>query len=342
VNAPTQVDPFAWWRLAIAGKAPTLNVDDPPKPGFYRSGPFAVAYWYKDGALKCRVNDKPVGEQDALEKWPFASKKPVTHEAYTARIESGEWASECPAVTEDIRIARNPEANTFVGLRKRIEVLQAAAEAMMKAGGAKTQESADAAADLTDRLSKLWKQSDGLRTVEKQPHLDASRDVDDKWRPLLAGAALYKSIKAVVTDPWLKHLDREKAKALAEAQRVADAARAAAEAASRKIDELAPNANDGESNALVIDAAKAADATAQAAAANVERVANTKVTAGTRGRVTHLRKVDVVTITHRALLLAHFSEREEITAVLQTLAERAVAAGQEVPGVTVTKEGAAA
>jgi hypothetical protein len=340
MNAPVQVDQYDFWRRRLKGEVIPIH-DGEPQAGFYRNGPSAVAYWFdKDGKIRCRVDNQNVAEQDAMERWPFASKKPVSHEAYTARIEACQWPSESKAVSEDIEIARtDPNANTFEGLQKRIAKLRAAADALIHAGAATTQESSDAAADLTDRLSKLWTQSDNLRKVEKQPHLDAEREVDNKWRAVLAAALIYKNIKAVVTEPFLKALQREKDRAAAVARAAVEAARLAAEEAERKLAEVPTNAGNNE---LIQEAAQTAQEAVVAAEARVAQVEATKVTAGTRGRVTHLRNTDVLVIENYDLVLAHFATHANVVEAVSALAEAALKSGGTVPGATLKKEGNAA
>jgi hypothetical protein len=67
-----------------------------------------------------------------------------------------------------------------------------------------------------------------------------------------------------------------------------------------------------------------------------------KVTAGTRGRAVAMRTVKTTTIIDRAAVLAHFAEHADVTALLQTLAERSVRAGLTPPGVEVRETKVAA
>jgi hypothetical protein len=343
MNAPTQIDQYDFWRRRIKGEELAGDLNE-PQAGFYRNRSDAVAYWFdKEGQLRCRVNDVTlaVDAHGVLETWPFASKRPVTHEAYKAKLATGNWPSESKAVSEDIVIARtDPNANTFEGLQRRIGLLKAAAEAMVQAGGAKTEDVSDAAADIADRLSKLCAAADNARKVEKQPHLDACRDVDDKWRAVIAAAEFYKRVKAVVCEPFLKAQKAEQDKAIAEARRKAEEARLAAEEAALKAAQVAHGSN--APNELVEQAAADAKALAEAAAANAAHVAAQTVTAGTRGRSIGLRKNTVVIIEDREKVLAFFHDREEITALLQTMAEKAIKAGIAVPGTKVDKEEKAA
>ncbi|MCK1465808.1 hypothetical protein IVB34_47880 [Bradyrhizobium sp. 2] len=50
----------------------------------------------------------------------------------------------------------------------------------------------------------------------------------------------------------------------------------------------------------------------------------------------------MVTIADRAAVLAFFADNDQVTEVLQKLAEKVTAAGVTVPGVTITEEQRAA
>src|SRR4051812_22359942 len=105
MNAPTQIDQYSFWRRRLAGEEIAIDANE-PQAGFYRNGANAVAYWFdKDGKLRSRLNADNIEELRALEIWPFASKRPVAHEAYKAKLETGNWPSESKAVSEDIVIA---------------------------------------------------------------------------------------------------------------------------------------------------------------------------------------------------------------------------------------------
>lgn len=66
-----------------------------------------------------------------------------------------------------------------------------------------------------------------------------------------------------------------------------------------------------------------------------DQLPSAKVTAGSRGRPVALRTIKRAEIVDRAAVLAHFAEHEEISGLLQTLADRAIRAGFQVPGVKV-------
>ena len=192
-------------------------------------------------------------------------------------------------------------------LKDRIEDLARDADALINAGGAQSQDAADRASDLANRLAELHKTADTARAKEKRPHDEAAKTVQAKWLPLLGAAEVYKRIKSAVITPFL----------IAEAKKQRDAEEAAR---------------------------KAAKEAAQAGAPISEPVApRAAPKAGSGGRRSvALRTVRVLTIKDRDAVLKFFESNEAITDVLQKLAEKVTAVGVDVPGVTVSEEQRAA
>lgn len=335
--AEKPVDQYDFWRRRLKGEAVPIH-DGECQAGFYRDGDKAVAVWFKDGELRCRVNGKDIGANDAMDRWPFISKRPVSHEDYTARIESGTWPGESALVTQSNNA---PSDDSFEGIMAQIEEMSREAERLMALGAAKTQSQANEASDVADKLGKLFTKADNARKVEKQPHADAAAAVDDKWRPLTSAASIYKRLKDAVVEPFLKAQRIAKEKAEREAREAA--ARIAREAAEADADakratEEAARSGDTQAAEKAKAAADAAAQRAAAAEANANTIAATPITAGTRGRKTSLRSVTVVTIEDRAAVLEFFKDRAELTDLLQSMANTAVKAGFTVPGTKVSKE----
>lgn len=306
-------DQYDFWRRRMAGEVVPIH-DGEPQAGFYklrtRDGSWhPVAYWFaKDGTLRCRVGNQDINEQTANERWPYASKNPITHDVYKAVVAGEPWPDQHEAVIRDRANSTGAEdENSFDGLKDRIEDLARDAQKLIDAGPAADQSAADRASDLANRLAELQKAADAARAAEKKPLDEQVAAVQAKWKPLLGAADIYKRIKAAVITPFL----------------VAEAAKMrAAEEAARKA--------------------------AEAAAKTGEPIAETQAPraapkAGASGRrAVALRTVKVVTITDRAAVLAFFADNPIITEALQKMAEKATAAGVTVPGVTVTEEQKAA
>jgi len=308
------VDQYDFWRRRMAGEVVPIH-DSEPQAGFYRlktrDGTWhPCAYWFApDGSLRCRVGGKDINEQTANERWPWASKAPISHEVYKSVIAGNPWPDQHEGVIRDRANSLNaPDDQSFEGLKDRIEDLARDAQALIDKGAAPDQSAADRASDLANRLAELQNQADAARAAEKKPHDDAAAAVQAKWKPLLGVADIYRQIKAAVITPFLVAEDKK---------------RREAEAAARKAAE----------EAAKVGAPIPEPATMQRAAPK----------AGSNGRRSvALRSVKVITITDRDALLTFFAGNGQITEVLQKLAEKATAAGVKVPGVTVTEEQRAA
>lgn len=308
-------DQYDFWRRRLRGEVVPIH-DNDPQAGFYRlkrqDGTWvACAYWRKeDGTLRCRINGVDVAEPVAMDRWPWASKAPITHEVYQAVVVHGApWPDQHEAVIRDRVNSQNaPDDNSFDALKDRIEDLVRDADKLIKGGAAKSQEEADRASDLANRLGELWKKGDESRKTEKQPHDEAAKAVQAKWLPLLVTAEIYKRVKTAVVTPFLVAEDRKRKEAEAAMRNAAAAAAQAGEPAPEPPPEAAR-----------------------------------PVKAGSGGRRSvALRTVKQVEIVDRAAVLAFFADSQLITELLQTMSERAVRAGATVPGVKVSESQVAA
>ncbi len=213
---------WQWWTDALAGNFATIH-DGEPQTGYYkvrrkgRDGHLPVAYWRdsKSGEQRCHMDGEDFDAQRALEIWPYASKNPVTAEAYGERLRAGKWPGESLAV-----IGHNaaPVGNGLDAIKDRIEDLAREAERLIAAGGATSEEISDQASDLANTFGELEGQADKSRIEEKEPHLTAGRVVDTRWRPLIERAAeLNRRLKAVVVTPFLRKKEEERQKQAAAA-----------------------------------------------------------------------------------------------------------------------------
>lgn len=208
---------WEWWADAIKGNSSPIH-DGEPQCGYYRvkrkghdiDSP--VAYWFdtKTGEQRCHMDGADFDEQRALEIWPYASKKPVTEEAYSERLRTGKWPGDNAAV-----VGHNaaPVEASLAAIEDRIEDLAREAEKLINAGAATENAAADQASDLSNTFAELEKKADKLREEEKAPHLEAGRAVDGKWRAVINRAADLKSrLKRYVVTPFLLKQDEERRK----------------------------------------------------------------------------------------------------------------------------------
>jgi hypothetical protein len=213
---------WTWYLNALAGNAASIT-DGEPMTGFYRvrrkgqEGFSPVAYWIdsKTGKQRCHLDGKDFDEQRALEIWPYASKQPVTADAYDERLLTGKWPDEHSAV---VNHNRAPVADDIAALQDRIEDLAREAEKLITAGPAQTDDDCNQASDLAQTFGELEGKISRLHKVEKEPFLESGRAVDRKWFGLRDRAAeLKRRLKAAVVTPFLakKVEETEKADAAA-------------------------------------------------------------------------------------------------------------------------------
>lgn len=302
---------FAFWQKCIAGDKSQKLTIDAPEAGFYRlkrktkEGTTFVplVYWFDaDGALSCYLGESFVPEQRARMTWNYQIE-PIEFDLYVTIINGGHWPDLNTVVTKQAaQVGDNsaPDPNSFEGLRDALDALYAEAKTLVNKGAALSQSAADAAADLSDRLSKISKNAEAKRKVEKQPFLDGGREVDAKWNNITERAEkAYKAIKSSVIAPFLT--------AQKEAKR-----KEAEEQAKLGISQPDP--------------------------ATVHPSERESVKAGTRGRSVSLRQVKYAIIEDYAKALAHFANHEDVKDAVQNLCTRAVRNGVSIPGVTMIEK----
>lgn len=317
----SDADHFDHWRRRLAGEEIGCR-DGEPQCGYYRKGVTPVAIWMEGAELVALDGQREIIDQTRIaELWGFCHAQPITYELYVAVNERGEaWPDHHPAV---VSAAQAAPPSGFDAMRERIEAMAAEADALVKAGAAKTEDESNRAAHLAQTLGGLEAQSDKDRAAEKKPHDDAAKAVQTKWRPIIDRAAEAKTaLKRKVVEPFLT------AKARAEAEARQKALREAQEAAAQATD---------------------ADTKAQAEVAlhQAERATAAPVKAATRGGRVALRSVQVTTVTDIRAALRWFADRNEdvpaiIVEAVQKLAKGFAEMGTTVPGTTTTTEQRAA
>ena len=196
----------------------------------------------------------------------------------------------------------------------------------------KAVESADEAAGLNtllDLARKTAKDADAARADEKKPHLEAGKEVDAKWKPVIDAAnRIVDCCKASLT-PWniAEQKRKEAAAAVARAEAEAEAElrrHAAAEAA--------------EDNAGSIEAREHLDQVEQSAKAaeKIARKAEQAAAGTSRLRTTYRPEV-----TDLNAAIKHYwtADRDAFSALVLDLANRDVRAGKRaIPGITIHTE----
>lgn len=194
----------------------------------------------------------------------------------------------------------------------------------------KTQDQADKAAIWAKRLTAIKNRATDLHKVEKQPHLDAGRNVDNKWRGLKEDPdTLAKKLKAHVT-PFLQEQQRLEY-----------------ERQQRERDEAERKRREAEALAAQADVSNTA---AQAEAERLQQEANQqeqaaqaqKAQAGRTGARVSLRTFVSARIVDYDKAIKALSNHPEMKALVETLANRAIRAGVELDGVERFEEQRAA
>lgn len=313
-------DQFAWYKEAIDGRRG--DITDEPMSGFYRNRrrgqqAEAIAYWRdtKNGNLRCQIDGEDVDEMRARETWPFASKEPIAHEMFKAKMSTGKWPDMDDAAFSTLPLSRevvggnNPPADSLDILREQIESAKAGAVDYSKISDDQT---AAKAQSLRSRLLELSGSADKKREAEKRPHFEAGKAVDEKWQPLVKMAkAAADSIRSALS-AWETEKDRK----TREVFRLAEEARRKAE-----------------------DEAKAAEAAGLPAAPIPPPVAPpVQVSApikGAYGRAGSVKQIKVAVITDQAKVYETFKDRPEVIELLRKLSQKAIDDGYDVPGITV-------
>lgn len=329
-----EVNAWEWWTNALAGKFGPIH-DGCPEQGYYRTRfkdkPWEpVAIWSEDGKWYAMRGEHQI---DASDIWTWCCRNPISYEAYVKALEGGGWDDE----PEPVRgMGDNLPSDPFEALKLEFAGEQELAGALLKSK-VETQDQANKIGVLSKRIAGISKRATDLHKVEKAPHLEAGRAVDEKWRDLKEEPdALSKKLKrhldAFLQEQQRIELERQR-RAREEAERIqrdADAARIAAEQASAKNDNSASEA-----------AAEAERLAQQAVAAERETQAR-NASAGRTGAKVSLRTFVFAEITDFDALLMALKDRAEIKEIVETLANRAARSGVELAGMTIRSEQRAA
>lgn len=297
---------YTYWQNALSGTFGAVH-DGDPQPGFYRARnkdgiDDPVAIWSTGEAILAVKSGKTV---DANDVWTHCCQKPISEAVYRAVAERGEaWPDAIAPIGSNFPPGDEAEADE---IQSAIDAALAELKTPIN-----VQADCDRLANHKDRLAKLYQAQEKSRKAEKQPHLDAGKAVDDKFKPILAKIEdAGEKLKKAITGFLLKEEHRRRAEAVAKMQ-AEEVARKAAIAANQPPPEPAP-------------------------LPEVERPK-----AGTAGRAMALRTHKSAVITDYAATLMHFAENSEVRELIQTLANRAIRAGSPVPGCEIHEERTAA
>lgn len=333
------VERWAWYQAALADPSkigsPSLQIHaNEYQCGYYRTrrkdGPWEPVGIYptEDGTVVGFRSDRQVS--DLVELFLWCCRNPITFEAYEKAMAGGGFDDE----PEAAKIGDNSgDLDPFEALR--IEYLgeKELAEEFMKQK-VTTQAQADKVAIWAKRLTSIKTKAEGLHKIDKQPHLDAGRAVDEKWRDLKNEPdELSKRLKAHIK-PYLQEQIRLEEGRQRKAREDADRLRRAAEQAAREEQQRAEEGNpDG---SLLKEADRLRE---QAQQAEQEAEAR-KVNAGRTGARVSMRteKIGVVTDYAKAAAALVAMRHKDLIEVIDKLAQRAAKAGMPFDGMEIRDE----
>lgn len=194
---------FEYYEQALAGKSPPISESD-PQPGYYKlrvgkGQPYEpVAIWEKpDGTLTMRLGDLEVDPHDY---WTWCADKPVTKEDAKIAFKTGVWPGDVPLPAA---IGDNSGELT---LDQEIKDYMETAQQWAQSADLKdvTKETADMAANYASHLGTLAGAFESKRKDLIRPHLDAQREINSYYNPILD--EVKKAIKSLkkITGIWLQ------------------------------------------------------------------------------------------------------------------------------------------
>lgn len=195
-----------------------------------------------------------------------------------------------------------------------------------------SQGEADAIGVVMATAKKIRKDAEAARTAEKAPHLEASRAVDAKWKPIPDKCDSIIAAARKALTPYLQKLEAE--------QR--EEARKAREEAARLAQEAIQAQRASEGSLEAVEAAKALQRQADDATKAAARAEKVKAHVAGDGRAQGLRAYQTAEVTDRRALLEYVIKNDP-EALEQWLAEYArLALPAQLPGVTILTERRAA
>lgn len=327
-------DQWDWYRRALAGEEMTYE-DGQLHSGFYYAkaskagGRIPVAVFRtRDGALKIRYGTSEISEDAARERWTWFCKHPVSRDDYKVAAETGTWPDGTPTTAPSLPAGSNLPSDPFERLMAEVDDQLEKAQSFLADPKPADKTRADMARNIQAQLLSLNKQADKAHKEEKQPHLDASRAVDEKFRFREKVKEAADRLRTVFEN-WMR---AEEARARAEAdkkykeeQAKALAQRAIIEAQQRKLME------DDPIQALTSPAPELPDLPPPPEPVKVN-------VGGGIGRSAGLRSEWVGEIEDYGAALGHFASHPDVTALLEKLVARTVKANKshtQIPGVRV-------
>lgn len=211
------------WDFYFAGLKGTIGpvMESNPQLGYYRhfKGD-AIAIFTHGDQLWFLKGNEPI--DDPVERgklWLGCAKSPVTKKVYDERIKDGHWPQDAPPIkaSNDAPVAEQApaaeaaqpgpghnagELDTFRKMREEILGDVSEAKAYYAKNKITDKSAADRATDWAGRLSKAAKRADAERKLEKQPLLDAIKELDTRWNSVIDAAKTQSEIVDDLAQAW--------------------------------------------------------------------------------------------------------------------------------------------
>lgn len=218
-----------------------------------------------------------------------------------------------------------PEPTPYEIASAAVDLIYGEALLWMDGATVDNQDLADGIGNLIAELRKAGKLADDNRKVEKKPHDDAAKAVQDQYKPLLDKIDRASTVCKTALGKWLAKVEAENAEKARVAREAADQARKAAEDAIRTRDAA---------NLAQSEAAEALVAVAKKAERAASKAGNATANAGGMmgGRAIGLRTDYVAVMVDPVLAARGFwaTHRPQVTEFMQGLADIEVRAGKRV------------
>lgn len=323
------MDEFQNWRDRIEGKTVPI-VTDMPQSGYYKmrrskDGPWLpVAIWTTEEGQICRVADEKV---DPLSVWHWCAKHPVDKDAAKVAFATGKWG-DMPTERAPSNMPSDPYEALLAEINDKTEQAEAWLAARPK--GAQSKEDADLGRNMEAQIQALQKRADEMHKAEKAPHLEASRNVDQRFDFRKAMDPLKKSLKAA----WGAFAVAEEKRLRAEAEAKAAAERKAVEAERARIE--------AEQKKLMEEDPIAALTSTPEPLPELPKVEEVKVSVGggvgSRGGLT---TVWIAEVTDYAAAAAHYANQAAVRELIDKIANGQAKRDKETakaPGVKFSSE----
>lgn len=328
-------DEFQFWRDALDKKDVVITADA-PQCGYYKmrdgkDGPWVpvMIRHNEAGELVARVANE---RRDPYKIWTFCAGHPIAKDAARFAFENGRFA-DMPEETPRSNMPSDP----YEALMVELEDKTAQAEKLLASGKAETDAtSASMARNIQAQLLAIKKRADGMHKAEKEPHLEAGRRVDEKFRFRDAIDAVAVRLRKA----FERFAKAEEDRLRAEAQRKFEAERKAAEEARKAAEEA-------QAKLLREDPIKAlTDPEPEPLPELPLAPEPVKVQVGGGfGRKAGLKDDWLAQVEDYKAAAVHFADHPDLKALVEKLATKAVKAAKgsiTIPGVKVIAERRAA